>query len=742
MRLNYVPAWALVTAAVLLLPHAPAQSPQAAPEEQKPSEFVVRITVNLVQVDATVTDNKGKPVTDLRPEDFAVLQDGVPQKITNFSYVTGEKSSRLRPASRLPNAMPAPVLPARVLQPEEVHRVVALVVDDLGLSFESIAFVRNALKKFVDQQMQPGDLVAIIRTSAGMGALQQFTNDKRRLDAAIDQVKYRFRSRVTLRSFSPVLGGSSPRRLPGAPSQLSSDVPGVAGLDLCQAEAVTTVGSLGAIRFVVDGLRDLPGRKALILFSEAMRMFDLSGKCDYNLILENFRKLTDATERAGVVIYTIDPRGVQVLVPSASDFPMHLAADPWALPPDPTTRLAEASGTVRTAYFGAQQGLEYLAEETGGLFARHNDIAGALRDAVDDSGSYYLIGYHPPARTFDPKSKEPKFHRITVRVKRPGLRVRSRNGFFGIPGDAPGTPPRNAAEEIARAAASPFAVNDIRVRLTALFSEAAPPLITGLLYIDPQDLSFTNSPEGNFLGALQATAFTYDGDGQIVSSSQRSYQISFEPRLYELVRKNSFVLKIQHPARAGAYQLHVVVRDEGSGKIGTASQFIEVPDLKRGGLALSGIVLKQVLALDATPQASVGGSRLLRRDDQGWSDLSDVQNPAEDAEGNEAVRVFKTGAGIQWRYEVFNARKDNGGRPSVTAQVHLFRETQEIYRNDPASLQWPARNQGKALKVAGQMQLPPSFGPGNYVLQVVVTDGQGRKKPRIASQWIDFAVKE
>src|SRR4029078_6631736 len=75
-------------------------------------------------------------------------------------------------------------------RPEDVRRTIALVVDDLGLSFSSTHFVRRALKQFVYQQMQPGDLVAIIRTSGGIGALQQFTSDKRRLYAAIEHIRW------------------------------------------------------------------------------------------------------------------------------------------------------------------------------------------------------------------------------------------------------------------------------------------------------------------------------------------------------------------------------------------------------------------------------------------------------------------------------------------------------------------------------------------------------------------------
>ena len=96
-----------------------------------------------------------------------------------------------------------PPPPPAVLQPTGVRRTLALVVDDLGLAADSIPPVRDAIRNFIDEQMRPGDLVAIVRTSAGMGALQQFTTDKRLLDAALERVKY-VQSRVGVSSFAPL----------------------------------------------------------------------------------------------------------------------------------------------------------------------------------------------------------------------------------------------------------------------------------------------------------------------------------------------------------------------------------------------------------------------------------------------------------------------------------------------------------------------------------------------------------
>src|SRR2546429_2338181 len=186
---------------------APQPSQTPAPEPQRPEDIdVVRITTNLVQVDAVVTDNKGKIVTDLKPQEIQIFEDGRQQKLTHFTFITTappETASvpEVKPRGVDKNALPPP--PTRLKQ-EDVRRTIAIVVDDLGLSFESTYFARRALKKFVDEQMQPGDLVAIIRSSGGMGALQSFTADRRQLYASIERVKWYPAGRAGVAAFGPM----------------------------------------------------------------------------------------------------------------------------------------------------------------------------------------------------------------------------------------------------------------------------------------------------------------------------------------------------------------------------------------------------------------------------------------------------------------------------------------------------------------------------------------------------------
>ena len=318
--------------------------------QQTPPDTVIRINVNLVQMDAVVHDDKDRPVTDLKKEDFEILQDGKPQEITNFAYVALPPEPGASPTVRTAansgskgkNEPPPP--PVR-LRPDQVRRTVALVVDDLGLSFESVAYTRRALKDFIDKQMEPGDLVAIIRTGAGMGALQQFTADKRLLYAALDKVKFNSMGRVGPN------GGSS-------------------GFDEARAQAFS-VGTLGAIRYVVEGLRDLPGRKQLLLFSENLRLFYGREGVDPRTI-DALRRLVDSANRSSVVINSIDPRGLQTYQLSA-------AADTSKMS---QRQIAQAPMRQAARVFNSQDG---RAEELGDLLFACVNVARRLN--VDRSSS-------------------------------------------------------------------------------------------------------------------------------------------------------------------------------------------------------------------------------------------------------------------------------------------------------------------------------------------------------------------
>ena len=172
-------------------------------------EEVVKITTNLIQIDVTVTDKNGKTVPGLGRDDFEVYENGELQNISNFSFVSNivKEGTITAEQGSANTARNAPQLPPAPLKPGQVRRTIAIVVDDLNLSFESIFYTRVALRKFVNEQMQPNDLVAVIRTGGGVGALQQFTSDKRLLLAAIEKIRWNPMGNAGIDALSPIETG-------------------------------------------------------------------------------------------------------------------------------------------------------------------------------------------------------------------------------------------------------------------------------------------------------------------------------------------------------------------------------------------------------------------------------------------------------------------------------------------------------------------------------------------------------
>src|SRR5687768_410554 len=169
---------------------------QVKPADDK--DDVVRITTNLVQIDVVVTKD-GKPVPNLTAEDFEIFEDGRRQPITSFAFISNIPNS----APAAPEKSTAGVPPAAPIKRDVARRTIALVVDDLGLSAESIAQARRQIRKFIAEQVQPDDLVAVIRTGGEVGALQQFTNDKRLLNRAAEKLSWNVCSRVGVHVLPP-----------------------------------------------------------------------------------------------------------------------------------------------------------------------------------------------------------------------------------------------------------------------------------------------------------------------------------------------------------------------------------------------------------------------------------------------------------------------------------------------------------------------------------------------------------
>ena len=276
---------------------------QGAPETPR-----FRVGVDVVRIDAVVTDADGRTVPNLTAADFEVRQDGKVQPVTFTQFMpvaSGPAPVNLQPATA--TMAPAAAVADPVVRREEIQRTIAIVVDDLGLSFESFHGMRQALHAFVDRELRPADTVAVVRTGGAGGGLQPFTTDRRVLHSVIDGLQWNGESRngiepfVALNKWTTFGGGGPPGQPPTPPTIADPN-------DFTKIEelrsSMSAAGTLGALNLVVRGTRELPGRKAVILVTEGFQLLDNTDmRIPESRVRAALDRLVDQATRAGVVIY-------------------------------------------------------------------------------------------------------------------------------------------------------------------------------------------------------------------------------------------------------------------------------------------------------------------------------------------------------------------------------------------------------------------------------------------------------
>jgi VWFA-related protein len=537
------------------------------------------------------------------------------------------------------------------------------------------------MKDFVDREMQPGDLVSIMTTSGGMGALEQLTNDKRVLYAAIARIMY------------------SPSRNQLGESLLDETVMGPkVGYDFAHADRALAAlrqprlaaGATSALGYAIQALREMPGRKAVALFSAGF-----GGSTP---------AIVEMANRSSVVVYTFDMRGI-------------IATYDAHLPP---------------GYFASQGSLDLLARSTGGVFYREtNGFGAALATALDDMSSYYLIGYQPQREDFDLVHGVPRFHKIQVKVLRPGLTVRSRDGFMGEP-DAPesGAPAVSAnarGKELWKSMMSPFRASELPVYLSAFYAASAggakktgrlQTTLRTLLVIDGRALQPADAEAGKKKLVLDVVAGIWGESDRPITSVDKRFTIEKTPEDLRRSMAAGLAVEIDVPVpRPGAYQLRSAVREPDSGQGGSATAFVDIPDFNRRRLALSSVILS-----DRDPARTEA-----------------LERKGVIAAGSPATRVFAPGAVLSYDCTIYGALTDKQtAKPRIDIEIRLFNGPKQIFAGHPIPLAIPD-GMPPAVHAAGEIRLPATLPPGDYAVELIAWD-RLEKAQSHATQFVDFTL--
>lgn len=713
-----------------------AQTPRSTPPEETD---VVKISTTLIQVDATVTDKDGNIVKDLKPEDFEIYENGRKQNISNFSFI-GKNSDAARNNESQPKKTDQeikkekilnPLPPVRV-KPEQVRRTYAMVVDDLGLSFASADYVKDTLRKFINEQMQDGDLVAIIRVGSGLGALQSFTSDKRQLLAAVDKIRWNGMSRTGVYSYEPfrldLLDNIGLEKMKGVLDEtrvaINKDIKEMLVIQEAERRSNLAVGALGAVNYVIRSMSDLPGRKSLMLFSEGFELLNYLDKSDRTGVPKTtktaaaLKLLAAAANRASVVIYTFDPRG---LVPLGIEAVDEVDVEGRGGGSDRFSGRTIRENIIRDT----KDSLKLLAAETGGLaYVDLNKMEIGVKKALDDQNGYYLLGYQPDEETFDVKKS--KFNKLEIRLKQPDLKIRYRSGFFGIT-DENLKREQTPSQRFNEALTSPFGSSEINLDLYSIFYNEGKDknYIRSFMRIDADDLKFARGNDGKYRATVDIGAMTFGDNGAPVDQILKSYTIELYEQDYQKTLQTGFVYDFLLPVKKpGAYQFRIALRDEGTQKIGAASQFIEVPDIDKNKLALSNILLKNYSVSD-------------------WqtSRYNTTELPNTRIFLDSTSREFKRGTVLNYLFEIYSAQPLMADH-KLQSQMRLIYDGKVVLEGNPATLNLQGQSNLQKIEISKALALGNDLKAGNYVLQLFVVDNSSNGEKRIASQAVDFEITE
>jgi VWFA-related protein len=702
---------AILLALSSFAPFAFTQTPQKRDPQPAPDD-IIRVTTQLVQTDVVVTDKNDQVVKDLKLEDFEVYDQGKKQEVKFMEFV-GVESPRRTEGNRsgAPNPLPAAVEDTgnTGVTTKDLKRVVAFVIDDLTMQIPDLPSVRKMLVDFVDNKMRDGDLVAIVRVIGGKGLLQQFTNDRQLLHRAIAGITPVVHPYKASESPDPQ-GVVNPVAAPAIDSptmaEAALEAPDIGSPNDDIIRYNRSLSALITANLVIDSLKQIPGRKNLVFITEGIPIFENNANgSSFSNTSAVLNQLTDNAFRAGVVIHSLDPRGLRA-TPGVKGFQM--------TPPKSALGGASASDALfgrgdqgaesalgEMLAGGAEHlGLSTVAKFTGGeSVINTNNFEAGLEKILAHSNGYYSLAYRPS------EPLDNKFHKLEIKVRRSGAKVFFHTRYFAKEERREG--PRTKEEEVLAAALSPLIKNDVDVTPNiAMRLFPGKGSIDVQLLIGADKLHFAETPEGKQHVSFDVVAFIFNQVGKRYAGLSQTVNLNLSAEEYQraLVEGVGYSANTELPA--GYYQVRAIVREANSGNIGTFSKYIEIPDVSRGKFAMSSLFL---FAVESPPAKQLTPLTAQRH-------LSQKQD-------------------LRYVAMIYNP-KLRDGKPQLKSQMIISQGNKVLFR-EPEQL-IDANGTGPVSRM-GQLALG-RVQPGRYVLTLVITDTLADKKNQTVAHSIDFNV--
>jgi VWFA-related protein len=677
---------------------------QSTPPPQKSQDDVVRVYTELVQTDVMVFDKNGKFVNGLTKDNFELRIDGKPRAIEGFEQIEAGSDEE----SQLAAARGATTINLGRPVPLDRGRIVFFFVDDFHMDLAGMKAAKTAISAFIEKEMGQNDQAAITSATGQIGFLQQLTHERMVLRLALDRLmpktySVRDADRPPMSEYEALLIDRLDRDVleffisetvrvnPG----LTRDV--AAGIVRARAQATQSMGArfnqntLTGLRRVVQSAKDLPGRKVLFFLSGGFLIENRSG----NTISE-IRDITDAAAKSGVVIYSMDTRGlVASLHGAGTDRPF-----------DPFGRLTLSSSRELSV---SQDGLNALAADTGGkaLF-NTNDLRSGLAPALKETSTYYLLAWKPDAEA----QKQGRFRNLEVKlINRSDLTVRVRKGFFDIDPTPPTTAksptktekPISVPARLRESLAAMYPERGLPILMSADYYDVAEkgPMLSTAIQMPGEFLVFGEQPDGKIQAIVDVTGVFYDDKG-VPKGNFLERIVTTAPNL-ETAKSYRNDITFTYPTKLapGLYQVRVAARDDKSGKIGTAYAWIEIPDLATKKLTVSSLLLGERTETMMTNVSKPGT-------------LGPVVLSASHRFRRESTMRF-----LLFAYNTVLSSTDQ--KPDAAVQVQVIRDDQPVITTALRKINTEGVLDPRRLPYAAEIPLSEVL-PGRYLLKVTVID--------------------
>ena len=656
------------------------------------TDYVFRSRTEIVLVNVTVRDKDGNFVRNLKPEDFAVLEENKPQKVLSFDLENTDAIPTLDVAQVkvLGNtATPTAQNLTSTSAAFKDRRMVVLFFDLSSMQPEEIERATISAQNYVDQQMAPADLVAVVSLGNSLNVDQDFTADRAQL-------------KKVLQGFNTA-GGQGFEEGSTGTTEGTADTGASFTADDTEFNIFNTDRRLEALRSIAKQLEHIDQKKSLIYFSSGMTQTGVENQ-------SQLRAATNAAVRANIAIYTMDIRGLQTVVPGGEAQSASLRGV--------SAYSGRSMANAFDSNFSSQETLVTLAGDTGGrAYLDSNDFSKVYKGVQADTSTYYMLGYHStnPAR-------DGRYRHITVKLNQPGLKLEYRKGYYA-PADYKHSNDEDRERQLDEELASDLPSTDLHVYFTASYFRIGDDRfsVPVSLVVPGSEIPFAQKSDQD-KATLDIIGLITDEKKRPVSDVRDTVKLAVNTST-QVRRKN-----VQYNTRlflpSGRYHAKFVLRENQTGRMGSFETDLDIPDFKNQPLKMSSVVLAN--QLQPVGKGKNNGDPLIR---DGEEVLPNV------------THVFSSGQHLYLYYEVYDPAKPTGQEKTAAGKADIRVLTSVAFFQGRAKAYETPLVEAKQINTQNrhaavfQLDVPlAQLKPGFYTCQVNVVDDAAGKFlfPRLA----------